>query len=381
MAFSMAACDDPCSRKLVTLLLAGDVMTGRGIDQVLPHPAEPTIHEPGARSALDYVALAERAHSTIPRAVPFEYIWGDALAEFRRRQPNLSLVNLETAITARGVPEPKGINYRMHPGNIGVLTAAGIVACTLANNHVLDWGTQGLLDTLDALDSAGIAVAGAGRNIQEARAPLVARVPQDGRALVFAWGHQSSGIPAHWQADTAQPGLNLLKDLSNATVRNVADMVRIEKQPGDVVIASFHWGRNWGYDIPREQVAFAHALIDDALVDIVHGHSSHHPKAIEVYHGKLILYGCGDVIDDYEGISGYEDYRDDLVLMYFPTVSAVSGALCSLEMVPFRICKFRLQKADHSEAAWLAATLSREGRSLGTRLDLQADGTLRLSWE
>jgi poly-gamma-glutamate capsule biosynthesis protein CapA/YwtB (metallophosphatase superfamily) len=66
---------------------------------------------------------------------------------------------------------------------------------------------------------------------------------------------------------------------------------------------------------------FAHALIDEAGFDLVHGHSSHHPKAIEVHHGRIILYGCGDFITDYEGIKGYESFRDDLVRCIYPSIT------------------------------------------------------------
>ena len=112
---------------MITLFLCGDVMTGRGVDQVLPHPGDPRIHEPHARSAGMYVELAERAHGPIPRPVDFAYIWGDALEELARVRPGARIVNLETSITRsddywRG----KGINYRMHPDNVPCLTAAHI---------------------------------------------------------------------------------------------------------------------------------------------------------------------------------------------------------------------------------------------------------------
>ena len=97
-----------------------------------------------------------------------------------------------------------------------------------------------------------------------------------------------------------------------------------------------HWGPNWGYEIPDEQRSFAHLLIDRADVSIIHGHSSHHPKAIEVYRNRLILYGCGDFLNDYEGINGYEEFRDDLVLMYFADVEP-GGTLAALEIVPLQI--------------------------------------------
>ena len=116
------------------------------------------------------------------------------------------------------------------------------------------------------------------------------------------------------------------------------------------------------------------------MVDVVHGHSSHHPKGIEVYRGRPILYGCGDFINDYEGISGYEEYRSDLVLGYLTTFDAGSGALTSLVMLPFRTWRFRLNRATKSETEWLARRLGREGRDLGTEVHIAEDGSLTLGW-
>src|SRR5262245_236449 len=111
-------------------------MLGRGIDQILSHPSAPNLYEPAVTSALEYVALTERAHGAIPRGADDAYVWGDALEVLRRRNPAARIINLETSITTSDRPAPKGINYRMHPANIGVLTAAGIDCATLANNHV-----------------------------------------------------------------------------------------------------------------------------------------------------------------------------------------------------------------------------------------------------
>ncbi|HWE18139.1 MAG TPA: CapA family protein, partial [Hyphomicrobiaceae bacterium] len=129
---------------MISLFLAGDVMTGRGIDQVLPHPGDPRLYESYVKSAYDYVELAEAANGPIMRPLAFGDIWGDALAELERRRPDARIVNLETAVTRRTEPEPKGINYKMNPANVGAITAAGIDCCVLANNHVLDWGLAGL---------------------------------------------------------------------------------------------------------------------------------------------------------------------------------------------------------------------------------------------
>lgn len=126
---------------LITIFLTGDVMVGRGIDQILPHPGDPAIHESYMKSALGYVELAERTSGPIPRPADWAYIWGNALGELRRMAPDLRVINLETSITRSDEYwRNKGINYRMNPKNMAVLTTAGIDYCSLANNHVLDWG-------------------------------------------------------------------------------------------------------------------------------------------------------------------------------------------------------------------------------------------------
>ena len=360
------------------IFLCGDVMTGRGIDQVLPHPGDPRIHEPYMRSAQGYVELAEAACGHIPKPVGFDYVWGDALEALQRAAPDVRIVNLETAITRSEDREPKGINYRMHPDNVAVITSAGVACCVLANNHVLDWGRAGLRETLDTLHGAGVRTAGAGNDLAEAQAPAVLEVPGKGRVLVFAFGTQSAGVPHGWAAGPDSPGVNLLEDLSQETAQRVASLVREAKRPGDIVIASIHWGGNWGYQIPEEQERFARRLIEEAGVDAIYGHSSHHPKGIAVHQGRPILYGCGDFINDYEGIGGYEDFRGDLALMYLLVVNAGDGRLLRLEMTPFRMRRFRLGRAPRDDARWLTATLDRECGKLGTRVELDDQDRLVL---
>jgi poly-gamma-glutamate capsule biosynthesis protein CapA/YwtB (metallophosphatase superfamily) len=363
-----------------TLFLCGDVMTGRGIDQVLPHPGDPTLHEGYASSALDYVRLAEKAHGPIPHPAAFDYIWGDALAEWARVRPDARIVNLETAVTRRDDwQRGKGIHYRMHPANVPCLTAAKIDCCTLANNHVLDWGYAGLAETLETLQSAGRRAAGAGRDQAEAAAPAVLAMGR-GRVLVFAFGTGSSGIPPDWAAGAGTPGVNLLPDLSGATLRRIADQMHGARRAGDVVVASIHWGGNWGYEVPAAHREFARGLIDAGAADVVHGHSSHHPLGIEVYRERPILYGCGDFLNDYEGIEGYEAYRGDLSLMYFLTLDAARGRLRRLWMVPLQMRRFRLQRASAQDTRWLRDRLDREARRLGrARVEHGTDG-LELLW-
>ncbi len=362
------------------LALAGDVMLGRGIDQALPHPCDPVLYEPDVRSAADYVALAEAANGPISRPVGFDYAWGDALTELVVRRPDFRLVNLETAVTRSAEPVPKSINYRMSPENIPAMIAAGIDCCALANNHLLDWGSRGLIDTLAALRGAGIRGVGAGETLAAAATPAVVPLPGGGRLLVFAYGLPTSGVPDEWAATATQPGVNFLPDLSRASRRRVVRTVRALRQPGDIVLLSIHWGSNWGYGISSRQTRFAHRLIDKGVVDILHGHSSHHPRPIEVYRGRLILYGCGDLLNDYEGIKGYEEFRGDLALLYFATVERSGGRLVALTMVPYRIRNFRLNRAAAADAEWLRAVLDRESRPFGTWVELDPSGNLALRW-
>ena len=362
------------------LFLCGDVMTGRGIDQAMPHPVNPVLHEPYVRDARDYIALAENTHGPIPRPLPFDYIWGDALQELDRAEVDFRIVNLETAITSAETAWPdKGIHYRMHPQNIGCLSAGRIDACVLANNHVLDWGYDGLSETLQTLDAAGMAHSGAGNDAEQAMKPAVLGTSANRRVLLFSFGSITSGIPEDWKATTISPGVNLLDDLSEETAARVCDEMRGHQQAGDLIIASIHWGDNWGYEIPREQIMFAHQLIEQGVA-IVHGHSSHHIKAIEVFKSRLILYGCGDFLTDYEGINGYEVFRGDLALMYFIELDSATGELISLRMVPMQMRQFRLERALDSDARWVCSLLNQLGERFGTVTKLEEDGSLRVEF-
>ena len=368
------------ARGSTRLFLTGDVMTGRGIDQILPTPSEPRIFETSVRDARAYVRLAERLHGPIPRHVEFDYVWGAALGALARLAPEARIVNLETSVTVSEDAWPgKGINYRMHPKNVGVLTAAGIDVCVLANNHVIDWGFSGLEETLATLRAAGVRTAGSGADADEAAAPAVVALESGAHVLVYGCGSETSGIPSAWAAGPRAPGVNLLDEFSVTAARAFGARIAREKAAGDIAVVSVHWGPNWGYAVPAEQRSFAHALLDNGAVDVVHGHSSHHAKGIEVYKGRPIIYGCGDFVNDYEGIAGYEDYRGDLSLAYFPAFDA-SGELWELRILPMRMIRLSLHDASRADAEWLQAVLTREGKKLGTSVELDAGIELRVRW-
>lgn len=361
---------------VVVLCLTGDVMTGRGVDQILPAAGDPRLWERYAASATDYVALAEAASGPIPQPVDFSWPWGDAMQVLDGLAPDLRIANLETSITSGDEHEPgKAVLYRMHPGNVPCLTAARLDACALANNHVLDFGVSGLEDTVDVLTHVGLRPVGAGSDEQQAWRPV--ELSAGGRrVLVWSVGSPSSGVPHSWAAAQGEAGVAFVSEHSDAAAQAICDRVRRAKQPGDIAVVSVHWGSNWGYDVPRAQVRLAHQLIDSG-VDVVHGHSSHHPRPVEVYRDRLVLYGCGDLINDYEGISGQEHFRGDLRLLYLARLDP-AGRLDELRMVPLQSRRMSLRLASPQDATWLHRALRRATRRFGSRIDLEPDGNLLL---
>lgn len=364
----------------IKLFLCGDVMTGRGIDQVLPQSLDPVLYESYVKDARQYVLLAERENGLVNKPVSYDYIWGDALKIWRENSPDLKIINLETSVTSHDDPWPgKGIHYRMHPENIRLLTTAGIDYSNLANNHTLDWGRPGLEETMNTLKKAEVAFSGVGNSGEKAAKPSILKTDK-GRVLIFAYGTLSSGIPPTWAATKNRSGVNFLPDFSEEAINTIKDQVNRYKEEGDIAIFSIHWGGNWGYEVPGEHRQFAHQLIDEADIDLIHGHSSHHPMGMEVYREKLIIYGAGDFINDYEGISGHEEYRGELSLMYFPEIDPTNGDLRRLKIVPMEVKKLRLNRVKNKDAQWLQEVLTREGDKLGTSVKKDKENVLWLEW-
>jgi poly-gamma-glutamate synthesis protein (capsule biosynthesis protein) len=361
---------------VTVFFLTGDVMTGRAIDQLLPHAGDPTLREAVESDARTYIRLAEQTNGPIPAPIDYAWPWGESLAIVDEFAPDIRLINLETSITACDDFAPgKAVHYRMHPDNVGCLTAIRPDVCALANNHVLDFGYQGLADTLRTLDGAGIRGVGAGLDANQAERPAVVEMPDGGRVVIASCGAGSSGIPHEWAATGSGPGVAYMSDMSDSSAATISNRVLALKRRGDIAVVSVHWGSNWGYDVDSAQIRFAHRLIDEG-VDVVHGHSSHHPRPIEVYRGKLIMYGCGDTIDDYEGISTFEAFRHELRLLYFASVDGESGSLAVLRMVPMRMRRMRLERAPDEDAEWLRATVTEMSRRFATRIDTSTDGAL-----
>jgi poly-gamma-glutamate capsule biosynthesis protein CapA/YwtB (metallophosphatase superfamily) len=246
------------------LLLVGDCMLGRLVNEALEN-------------------------------APPEYPWGNTLPILH--SADWLLCNLECVISDRGSPwsaYPKVFHFRSAAKNVAVLAAARMNAVSLANNHVLDYGYDALIDMLEILDRAGIVHSGAGLNSGEASRLATSEV--SGRKIgLLAFTDNEPG----WEAAADRPGVFYVPtDLDDSRAMKLLDTIRGSREVVDLLIVSAHWGSNWGYHPPREHIIFAHALID-AGADIIFGHSSHVFRGIEFYKSRPILYGAGDFVDDY----------------------------------------------------------------------------------
>jgi len=352
-------------------------MFGRAIDQLLPFPCDPKLEETYVKDARMYLELAE---SQVQPPVAFRYPWGEALQKIDEMCPDVRIINLETSITnSQDFWPGKEVTYRMSPENAQALREAKIDCVCLANNHVLDFGYKGLEETLETLKKLGIQYAGAGFTLDEVQKPAFLPLGEETRVLIFSVGFPSSGVPKIWGFH-GLGGVFFLKDYSESNVQFLRTKINQYKTERDTVILSIHWGSNWDYTVYPDEQGFAHRLIDEGVVDIIFGHSSHHAKGIEVYRDKLILYGCGDLINDYEGIGGHDYFRGNVGALYFPTIDSENGRLLSLRITPTYIKDFKINLAGSQERKWLQETLNREGHKLGTKLVMEGKDFL-LQWK
>ncbi len=359
-------------------------MLGRALDALMPHPSDPRLLEGSSASPEAHLLRIGSAYGHRKRPIAPEEVWSDLLAELGWRKPDLRLINLECAITASDDIQPRPFPVRMHPRNLPFLQAIAPDFCSLANNHTLDWGVSGLRETCKVLERAGIATAGVGENLHQAQSPAVLPGSDGRRVLVFALTSLFAGSPMSWRAGSEKPGQWVLPAFTESSLAEVLEAIARYRRERDIVIVSAHWGGNWSREIDDGLRQFSHGLIDGGI-DLIHGHSSHHVRPFEVYKGRLILYGCGDLLNDYcyEVVESKRllcrraRYRPDLELAYFADLDS-DGALRSLTMVPFRLQSLSLHRASDDETDWLATALSSKAEMRGNAVVTRAGDTL--SW-
>jgi poly-gamma-glutamate capsule biosynthesis protein CapA/YwtB (metallophosphatase superfamily) len=343
--------------KAFTLTFTGDVMLGRLLDQLMP---EHVSNERDERIATTFI----KAHPLLLAKGNYtpSSPWGTALPLLQ--SSTLACINLETSVTTAPIPWPnKVFNYRMHPANLApILHAGGIDYASLANNHTLDFGTEGLAETVKTLQEAKVAYAGVGETAADARKPAVLHLPrlsqplEENQQRYTVHVYSASDHPRVW---ASVPGFNLFDYTRDTRSRLREMLVDAEESKPALKVFSVHWGPNYAWEPDGRITSLAHFLIDECGVDIVHGHSSHHVQGVEVYHGKLVIYGCGDFVDDY---ALNEEYRNDLGALWRVVVKEKSGGigLERLEIFPTRVERFRAILLDYKDPdhVWVRRKIS-----------------------
>jgi poly-gamma-glutamate capsule biosynthesis protein CapA/YwtB (metallophosphatase superfamily) len=321
------------------LALLGDVMLGRGVAEEIAHRAPASF-------------------------------WGDTLPLLR--QADLVVAGLECAITTHLVPwtrTPKVFHFRAPPQAVHVLRAAGVRLAALANNHTLDFEEQGLLDTLAALDAAGIAHAGAGRNLAEARWPALVEVAGVRIGMVAF----TDNMP-EWAAGPDQSGINYIAIRPGLATLHIVEQAAWDarNQGAEVVILSLHWGPNMRQRPPAHFQQFARATLERG-VDLVYGHSAHLFQGVEIFRGKLILYDTGDFLDDY---AVDPLLRNDQSLVFFVDLDA--QGVRGLYMVPVRLGYAVVNRALGADLEAICTRMCALSAELGTHLE-RSDSALRIA--
>lgn len=264
---------------------------------------------------------------------PSHTLWGDVAPLLYKN--NFNLGNLEAALTTSEKMVPKVFNFKAHPQHVRVLKEGNIHAVNIANNHILDFSTVGLLETLETLDNAHIARVGAGKDMQEAREPLIVEVKGSKIGCLGYTDNEPS-----WIAGKATPGTNYIRV---GDIERVAEDISKIRKLVDIVVITIHWGPNMVERPTKKTMSFAHAMIDHGA-DIIHGHSAHIFQRVEWYKEGLILYDTGDFVDDY-----YVDplLRNDRSFLF--VVGIENNKPKTLELHPVVISDFQVNLAQGEE--------------------------------
>ncbi len=317
---------------MVEIALTGDVMLGRGVNEALRSmsPKEP---------------------------------WGDTMPPLN--SADLRIINLECAITdhrRRWSLTPKVFHFRADPSAVEVLRAASVDACSLANNHTLDFEERGLLDTLAHLEASGIRYAGAGRDEVEAARPALLTTP-DREERVDLVAFTDNEPP--FAAGPGRAGTNYLPvSLEPEVLRRVESAVEAARDEGaETVVFSNHWGPNMVQRPSPIFRRFARAVIDRGA-DVYYGHSAHVFQGVEIYRGKPILYDTGDFLDDY---AVDPILRNDRSFLF--RISVEKGDLRKLELFPVSLSYARTNLAAGGEREVILDRMERLSGEMGTAFD------------
>lgn len=324
---------------IVKLAFLGDIMLGRGISDELRQGRSP------------------------------EWFWGDVLPLVHSADG--VFVNLESPITSktqRWSDTWKFFHFRADPSAIRILETGKVRFLCLANNHILDYGEPGLLDTVAALDRAGIVHAGAGRNRHDAAAGKLVQV-RDLKIGVLA----ATDSLQEYAATADRAGTNNIEfrgdgpglDWVDRTVR------QLREADATLIVLSVHWGPNMRRRPSDDFRRFAHGAIERG-VDLIHGHSAHVVQAIERHGRGVILYDTGNFIDDYWKFP----FRRTISSFVF-MLEVANGKPAALTLTPVRLHPWPLSLAIGDTSRSIVENMASLSAAMGTTL-LRTDTGLML---
>jgi poly-gamma-glutamate synthesis protein (capsule biosynthesis protein) len=285
----------------------------------------------------------------------YTYPWGNVLPLLKKN--DLNIINLETTLTTSTDKVPKVFNFKSDPNNIQTLVDGNISAVCIANNHIGDFGNQGLLETISTLDHAGIKHVGAGKNLDEARGPVI--LEKNGIKIGIIGFTDNE---PYWQATENKPGTFYIKIGNPKALGTLTEIIQNLKKQVDIVVVSTHWGPNKRVRPTQAFIDFAHALID-AGVDIFHGHSAHIFQGIEIYKNKLIMYDTGDFIDDY---AIYPHLRNDQSFLFLVTVD--KSGIKQIQLIPMLISNMQVNQATSQDFVQTVERIQHLSQEFGTQI-------------
>ena len=362
---------------VVTVFVCGDVMPGRGVDQILPHPGDPELREPYARDARAYVDLAEDAHGPIPRPAGFGWPWGDALRVLEEIAPDVRVINLETSITAsRGFAPGKAICYRMSPGNVAAWRRPGRTCARWRTTTCSTSAAAGWPTPCGRCPARGCGRRGPGRTATRpgGRRPsrcAAAGAPSSCPPVPPAAGSRRAGRPPG--PARGQPAPRPVAGHRRRRDRPGAGGPAARRRRGGLhplgIELGIRRGRRPGSlrprpDRRRRQPGPRPFLAPSAADRGVPGQA--HLVRLRRLHQRL------------RGHHRPPGLPGDLRLLYFASLEAGTGQLTALRMAPMRTRKMRLHPAPAADRQWLRTVLDQISRGFGSRVDLRPDGMLAL---
>jgi len=317
--------------EILTIGFTGDVMIGRSLDAIISQHG-------------------------------YHFPWGNVLPLMQ--QTSMNIINLETALTHSNKKAIKTFDFKSTPDKIHSLILANTTFASLANNHILDFGIEGMQETIKTMDQAGIKHAGAGNNHAEASAPLVV-TKNNIRLGILSLTDNEPGWKAH-----DGPGINYINLYDHNDKRHVLNDIADLSKKTDFVIVSIHWGPNMQEKPSAEFIQFAHDMIDHGA-HIIHGHSAHILQGIECYRHGLILYDTGDFVDDYVVDP---ELRNDLSAFFKVRIN--KSGIINLTLVPVRISFCQVNLAREEDYTWVMHRIKSQSSEFNTQIG--QDGTITL---